>query len=122
MAKIMVVDDDNNIRELLRKFLSRKGYEVITASDGEEALEKIAECPEIILLDIMMPKIHGLKVLNRIKKQSPKTEIIMMTGLALNVIGLESLKRGAFEFVTKPLDLEHVDFLISYRLAQMGAL
>jgi len=122
VAKIMVVDDDSNIRELLRKFLSRKGYEVITASDGEEALEKIAECPEIILLDIMMPKIHGLKVLNRIKKQSPKTEIIMMTGLALNVIGLESLKRGAFEFVTKPLDLEHVDFLISYRLAQMGAL
>lgn len=122
MAKIMVVDDDGNIRELLRKFLSKKGHRVITARDGKEALEKIQECPEIILLDIMMPKINGLKVLDRMKEQSPKTEIIMMTGFASNAIGLESLKGGAFEFVTKPLDLEHVDFLISYRLAQMGVL
>ncbi|MBW2064288.1 MAG: response regulator [Deltaproteobacteria bacterium] len=121
MAKIMVVDDDDNIRKLLEKFLSKKGYEVITARDGKEALEKIKERPEIMLLDIMMPKIHGLEVLDRIKESSPKTEIIMMTGFALNALGLESLQRGAFEFVTKPLDLEHVDFLISYRLAQMGS-
>ncbi|MBW1997482.1 MAG: response regulator [Deltaproteobacteria bacterium] len=121
MAKIMVVDDDANIRELLRKFLSRKGHEVIEASDGKEALDRIEENPEIILLDIMMPKIHGLRVLDRIKEASPNTEIIMMTGFALKTLGLESLQRGAFEFVTKPLDLDHVDFLISFRLAQMGS-
>lgn len=120
MAKIMLVDDDEGILELLEKFLVKIGHEVIIASSGEEALRKIGERPAIVLLDIMMPDMHGLKVLDRIKETAPSTEVIMITGLDETVVGVESLERGAFEFVAKPINLEHLKFLLDFKLGQMG--
>jgi DNA-binding response OmpR family regulator len=120
MAKIMVVDDDDGILNLLERFLLRLGYEVITASNGEEALKNMEQRPAIVLLDIMMPGMHGFKVLDKIKETAPSTEVIVITGLDETVVGIESLERGAFEFVAKPINLEHLKFLLEFKLGQMG--
>ncbi len=120
MAKIMVVDDDDGILNLLERFLLRLGYEVIKASSGEEALKNMEERPAIVLLDIMMPGMHGFKVLDKIKETAPSTEVIVITGLDETVVGIESLERGAFEFVAKPINLEHLKFLLEFKLGQMG--
>jgi DNA-binding response OmpR family regulator len=120
MAKIMVVDDDDGILNLLERFLVRLGYEVITATNGEEALKNMGERPAIVLLDIMMPGMHGFKVLDKIKETAPSTEVIVITGLDETVVGIESLERGAFEFVAKPINLEHLKFLLEFKLGQMG--
>ena len=118
MNKILVVDDEAMARKLLKDFLEVKGYDVITASGGKEALEKIKEGPDIVLLDIMMPDMHGMEVLDKIKETSPSTVVIMVTALAENAIGVESIKRGAFDFVTKPIDLKHLEFLIEFKILQ----
>ncbi len=118
MNKILVVDDEAMARKLLKDFLEVKGYDVITASGGKEALEKIKEEPDIVLLDIMMPDMNGMEVLDKIKEMSPSTVVIMATALAENALGVESIKRGAFDFVTKPIDLKHLEFLIEFKILQ----
>ncbi len=118
MNKILVVDDEAMARKLLKDFLEVKGYDVITASGGKEALEKIKEEPDIVLLDIMMPDMNGMEVLDKIKEMSPSAVVIMVTALAENALGVESIKRGAFDFVTKPIDLKHLEFLIEFKIVQ----
>ena len=120
MDKILVVDDEAMARKLLKDFLEVKGYDVITANGGKEALEKIRKGPDIVLLDIMMPDMNGMEVLDKIKETSPSTVVIMVTALAENAIGVESIKRGAFDFVTKPIDLKHLEFLIEFKILQQS--
>jgi DNA-binding response OmpR family regulator len=121
MTIILVVDDDVEIQRLLKSFLDKEGYDVKCARTGDEALEQLENRPGLVLLDIMMPDMHGLQVLNRIREMSPATPVIIMTGLAENAIGLESLKRGAVDFVTKPFDLKHLLFLIEVHLLRTDA-
>jgi len=120
MAKIMVVDDDDGILNLLKRFLVSLGYEAIMADNGEEALERMNERPEIVILDIMMPGMNGLQVLDKIKEKAPSTEVIVITGLDSTGLGIECLERGAFEFMAKPLNLDHLKFLLEFKLEQMG--
>ena len=120
MSKILVVDDEDQIRKLLKRFLEAKDYDVITASSGKEALEKIKEKPTIVLLDVMMPDMNGLKVLEKIKERSPSIEIIMVTGLAEQDIAVASLKKGAFDYITKPIDLNHLEDVIDLKILQMS--
>jgi DNA-binding response OmpR family regulator len=116
MTSILVVDDDVGVQKLLKAFLEKQGYEVIRANTGDEALEQMNKRPALVLLDIVLPDVHGLQVLNRIREISPATPIIMMTGLAEHAIGLESLERGAVDFVTKPFDLQHLHHLIQFHV------
>jgi DNA-binding response OmpR family regulator len=116
LAKILVVDDDEGVRDLLRSFLEKQGHEVIFADTGEKALDQMDKRPAIVLLDIIMPDMHGLQALNRIREISPATPVIILTGLAEHAIGLESQKRGAVDFVTKPVDLERLGFLIDFHI------
>ena len=120
MARILVVDDEDAIRNLFKEFLEERGHEVTTANCAEEALEKIKEGQEIILLDINMPGMSGLDVLQRIKEIAPSTEVIMITALAFNYVGLECWKLGAFEFLAKPIDLKHLEEVIDFKLLQMS--
>ena len=104
--KVLVVDDERQIRDLLGEFLEREGYEVLLASAGEEAIE-LAErkIPHAILLDVKMPGIDGIEVCKRLKAE-PKTQfipVIMITGYVDNkMVAIES---GADDFVNKPIDL-----------------
>jgi DNA-binding NtrC family response regulator len=120
MAKILVVDDQDDVRKVLKRFLLSIGHDVIMATNGEEALEKIQEEPTIVLLDFAMPGENGIEVLRKIKEISPSTDVIMVTGVGGHDIGLESFEQGAFEYITKPIDMVHLEFLLTYRLGQLG--
>jgi len=105
-AKVLVADDERQIRDLLSEFLTSEGYEVLLASDGEEATVLAErEYPDVILLDVKMPGIDGIEVCKRLKAE-PKTQfipVIMITGYVDNKMA--AIEAGADDFVNKPIDL-----------------
>ena len=106
-ARILVVDDIADNVEILRMRLTALGYEVIEASDGEQALAKVAETlPDLVLLDIMMPKIDGLEVVRRIKadKTLPFIPVVMVTAKATPKDVVAGLDAGGDDYLTKPID------------------
>lgn len=109
-SRILVVDDEDALRIVLSSELSNSGYDVTSASDGEEAVTIIQNKKfELVLLDIKMPKMDGFEVLKFIKKNFPTVKVIMLTGFADLKNAIESKKHGAEDFVSKPYDL--VDLL-----------
>ncbi len=109
-SRILVVDDEDALRMVLSSELSSSGYEVATASDGDEAITVIQNKKfDLVLLDIKMPKVDGFEVLKFIKKNYPAVKVIMLTGFADLKNAIESKKHGAEDFVSKPYDL--VDLL-----------
>ncbi|MBN1823002.1 MAG: response regulator [Endomicrobiales bacterium] len=116
-AKILVADDEQGIRDLLKSELGICGYSIDTASDGEEAIEKIKQDRyDIVITDIKMPKADGLKVLASVKKVSPETEVIMATGYATVENAVSAMKEGAYDFVQKPFNVEEVSVLVERAL------
>ena len=102
MAKILVVDDEASIVTMLAYNLNKEGYDVVTAEDGEVALEKFeSENPDLLLLDIMMPKMDGYEVCRKIREKS-NVPIIMLTARADEVDKVVGLEMGADDYVTKP--------------------
>ena len=102
MAKILVVDDEARIVTMLAYNLKKEGYDVVTAEDGEVALEKFeSENPDLLLLDIMMPKMDGYEVCRKIREKS-NVPIIMLTARADEVDKVVGLEMGADDYVTKP--------------------
>ncbi len=119
-ARVLVVDDDPATVELLQEFLVAKGYEVITAGDGAEALQKVKEeRPHLILLDIHMPKMDGLEVLRQVKAIDPTVSVIMVTGVNEEAIGRKAMELGAFDYIVKPLDLPYLERTLWYKLTMM---
>ena len=101
--KILVVDDDTNICELLRLYLTKEGYQVTVANDGEEGLEKFnAVKPDMVLLDVMMPRMDGLEVCRRIRATNSRIGIIMLTARSQEMDKVTGLMIGADDYVTKP--------------------
>ena len=110
MPRVLVVDDEPNARELLAEFLMGKGYEVLTASEGEEALRKVKEDrPHLILLDVRMPQMDGLEVLKQVREIDHEVGVIMVTAAHEEETGRQALKLGAFDYITKPLDLQYLE-------------
>ena len=106
--KILVVDDDTNICELLRLYLTKEGYQVTTANDGEEGLDKFNLVkPDMVLLDVMMPKMDGLEVCRRIRKLG-NTPVMMLTAKGETFDKVLGLELGADDYVTKPFDTKEV--------------
>ena len=109
-SHILVVDDEDALRMVLSSELVSSGYEVTTASDGDEAINVIQNKKfDLILLDIKMPRVDGFEVLKFVKKNFPSVKVIMLTGFADLKNAIESKKHGAEDFVSKPYDL--VDLL-----------
>jgi len=103
--KILIVDDEPDLLELVRDTLEMAGYTVITASDGEEGLKSITEdSPDLVILDIKMPKIDGMEVLERVRKNPLLNElpIIMLTSLKGEGIIREAKEVGANDYIVKP--------------------
>jgi len=113
--KILIADDDESILWVLKKFFKEKGFEVLTAKDGAGA-EKILKnsLPLISLIDINMPGKGGLKVLEDAKKEplDAKTPIIIMTAEGTMKNAIEAMKKGAFDYITKPLDLDELEVIV----------
>jgi two-component system nitrogen regulation response regulator NtrX len=110
MAKqILVVDDEERIRQSLNGILKDEGYEVLEAKDGAQALKQIeTDPPELLLLDIWMPGMDGMEVLERVKSQIPNLPVIMISGHGNIELAVKAVKLGAYDFIEKPLSLEKV--------------
>jgi DNA-binding response OmpR family regulator len=120
MPRVLVVDDEPDFIELLREFLTVKGYEVTAASDGEEALRKVKEDrPHLILLDVRMPKMNGLEVLKQVREIDHEVGVIMVTAVNEEETGRQALKMGAFDYITKPLDLNYLERSLWYKITTM---
>jgi len=120
MAKVLVVDDDPKAVELLVEFLSTKGYEVLTATSGEEALRRVKEDrPHLVLLDVEMPKMNGMETLRRIREIDPEMGVIMATGVNEEDVGRKALEMGAFDYIVKPLDMKYLEGSLGYKITTM---
>lgn len=105
-VKILVVDDEENIRELLVEVLSFEGYETEEAEDGNSAIEKIEQKNyDLVITDLIMPDVDGLEVLKRAKELYPDIVVLLMTGQATMESAISSLKLGANDFITKPFEI-----------------
>ena len=120
LGKIMVVDDDKNICELLRLYLEKEGYQVVIANDGKEAVElNEKEDPELILLDIMLPQLDGWQVCREIRKKS-QVPIIMLTAKGEVFDKVLGLELGADDYIVKPFETKEVVARIKAVLRRTG--
>lgn len=119
MEKILIVDDEKSMRDVLAIMLTRAGYAVTEAADGEEAIGHIQkDIFDLVITDLRMPKIDGLDVLKAVKDASPGTVVLMMTAYASPESAVEAMKRGAFDYVTKPFQIDEVQLIIRNALEQ----
>jgi DNA-binding NtrC family response regulator len=111
--KVLVVDDEKGVCDFLAIMLRKEGYEVLTVQDSTEVLKVFGDWgPQIILLDIRMPGLDGLSVLTQIKEKSPPTIVILITAYASVESAVEAMRRGAFDYVTKPFKLEEMRLVL----------
>ncbi len=105
MNKILVVDDEKGVRHSFRKILGRCGYDVITAENGTEAVEKAgSENPDLVIMDVTMPGMDGLETLRRLKSGNHSLTVIMMTAYSTSERAITAMKYGAYDYLTKPFD------------------
>lgn len=110
---ILVVDDDNAHRTMLRTLVGGWGYDIVEANDGSTAIEKVQERPfDLILMDIRMLKVSGLQALERIKAFNPAIPVTIMTAYSSVETAVEALKKGAYDYLTKPLDFDKLRLTI----------
>lgn len=120
MAKVLIVDDDNNICELLRLYLEKEKFETVIANDGLQAVEMFkAEEPQLILLDIMLPKLDGWQVCREIRKES-ECSIIMLTAKGEVFDKVLGLELGADDYIVKPFESKEVVARIKAVLRRTG--
>lgn len=114
---VLVVDDDQKNLKLMNLKLSSEGYRVITAESGFEALEAVkVEKPGLVLLDIMMPEMDGLETLKRIKAFDSNIPVAMVTASLDEEEAKKTFELGAYEYVTKPIDFEHLSMVALVKL------
>jgi DNA-binding NtrC family response regulator len=104
---ILIVDDEEEFRDLTSKRLEKKGLKVKAAESGEKALEILEHSyTDVVLLDVKMPGMDGIETLRRIRAMKPLVEVVLLTGHASVDSGIEGMKLGAFDYLMKPIDLE----------------
>ena len=109
MTKILVIDDERSIRNSMKDILQYEGHEVVLAENGMEGLVSVkSEKPDIVFCDIKMPKMEGIEVLERIKEFSADTPVIMISGHGTIDTAIEAIRKGAYDFIEKPLDLNRI--------------
>jgi signal transduction histidine kinase len=120
-ANILVIDDEPGIRNLLSSELARQGYRVLTASNGAEALEMIGrEKYQVALCDLKMPGMSGLELLGAIRQRDPGVEVIVLTGYATVETAVAAMKKGAYDFVQKPFNLDEILVLVEKSIEKSG--
>lgn len=113
IGKILAVDDERGMRDLLRKVLSKEGYEVITAEDGEEGLNLIKENSfDIVIADLDMPIMNGIEMIKRAKDFDPNITIIIITAYASIESAVEALKLGAYDYLIKPFEIDELKIIV----------
>jgi len=121
MAKILIVDDDQGMREFLEILLVREGYDVSSAMGGREALRLCKKSAfDLIITDLKMPKIDGIELLRAVKEISPEILVIMITGYASGETAVEAMKEGAYDYLEKNFDVEDLKALVQEALSKKG--
>jgi len=116
-GKVLVVDDEPEVRQVLLEFLSSRGYDVTAASGGVEALAFVeSDKPDLVLLDVAMPDMDGVETLRRIVAIDPSLAVIMVTANANIGITSKLLALGAVDYVPKPFDLDYLDQAVSIQV------
>jgi signal transduction histidine kinase/DNA-binding response OmpR family regulator len=112
-ARILVVDDEQTVGEVLLEFLAGEGYQLTLARSGDEAVKMLAVfSPDVILTDINMPGLSGLEMMRFAKEADPEVCVIVLTGHASTATAIDALRQGAYDYVTKPFDLEAVHKIV----------
>ena len=108
-SSLLVVDDEEEFATTLAERLELRGITVRVAHDGETALQMVAEATfQAVLLDVLMPGMKGLDVLSRLRETHPTVPVILLTGQGTTLDGIDGMHRGAFAYLTKPVDLEEL--------------
>src|SRR6185436_12613016 len=118
MAEILVVDDDQAVATAFERFLKHEGHVCTLASNGEDALRLAGERdPDLVVMDIKMPGVDGLQTLQQLRSRFPDLYIVMMTAYGTSQTSIDAIRAGAFEYLTKPLDLDQLRGVIRQALA-----
>src|SRR5579863_5191754 len=119
-GRLLVVDDDRVSRELMQKVLASDGHEVVTCTDGKEAVTRAGDNPpfDVVVSDIRMVEADGLEVLRAFRAHAPTTPVILVTAFG-NVDGaVDAIKKGAFDYISKPYDVDQIRVVVSRALTQ----
>jgi two-component system, NtrC family, response regulator PilR len=112
-ARVLIVDDEKSMRDLLSITLEKEGYDVSSATGGEPAIEMLhRDSVDVVITDLRMPKVDGLQVLRAAKEISPDTTVIMITAVASTESAVEAMKLGAYDYITKPFKLDEVNLIV----------
>ncbi len=120
-GRVLVVDDEREIRETLQEFLAEKGYHVRGVADGAAAITAVAaDAPDVVLLDIQMPGLGGVDALAAIRAVAPDVKVIMVSGNPSDELARRALAFGAFDYVTKPIDLTYLERSLETAIMMKG--
>jgi two-component system response regulator PilR (NtrC family) len=112
-ARVLVVDDEKSMRDLLAINLEKEGYEVIPVDGGEAALEVIRREPvDAVITDLRMPRVDGLAVLRAAKERAPETAVLVITAVGSTETAIEAMKLGAYDYITKPFKLDEISLIV----------
>ncbi|MBU1610932.1 MAG: response regulator [Proteobacteria bacterium] len=110
VPSVLLVDDEHRFRQVLFKRLSHRGLNMFEAENGSQAIECMEESPsDIVVLDVKMPGMNGIETLQILRKRFPSSEVILLTGHASTEDGIAGIKAGAFDYLTKPVEIEHLE-------------
>ncbi len=120
MKHLLIVDDETEICDFLKTFFEEREFDVRTAHSGEEAMEQVEKSkPQVVLLDVHMPGMDGMKVLREIKSRYPGVKVIMVTALETREKIEEAMRLGADNYITKPLSLEYLEKDVQEKITQL---
>src|SRR5436853_1748426 len=121
LGRILIVDDEQSVREVLAEYFTEQGYEVATAESGKRALSVLPEHrPDLVLLDIRMPEMDGVETLKRLRQVAPAVSVIMVTANEDVALARATLKIGAVDYVSKPFDFAYLERAVMAGLMQAG--
>jgi two-component system response regulator AtoC len=115
MGRILLVDDDPNVRFTLKEVLSDRGHEAVQAASGEEGLSKL-EGIEAVIVDLVMPGMDGMQVLRELKNRDESLPVIMLTAQGSERIAVQATKLGAYDYLTKPFDIDEIVLVVERAL------
>src|SRR3972149_3807765 len=122
MGKVLVVDDEQAMREFLTMLLEKQGHRVITAADGEQALQLVAEqTPDLVISDLRMPNVDGIGLLAGVRKQPPELPVIRVPAYASSDSTIQAMRLGADDYITKPFRIEEIRLVVEKALARPRA-
>jgi DNA-binding NtrC family response regulator len=117
--KILIIDDERNLRLLFQKHFGKRGYDVVTASDGKEGIEKLRnEHPDLVFLDLVMPEMDGIETLTHIREIDKDVVVVILTGYPPMDTALKGNYLNIYDYMTKPFDLNKLEKTIEKALAK----